>query len=78
MESLPGDVLLVILRKLAVQDPLSLLRVTHALAPLYCAAAENLDTSGRKHSMAHQLGKPEVIQRRMTAGLKKEKGCKQK
>lgn len=40
-DSLPSDVVLVILRKLAAQDPLALFRVTCASAPFYRAAAAN-------------------------------------
>lgn len=43
MESLPGDLLLVVIRKLAAQDPLSLLKATYALASVYRAAAEKPD-----------------------------------
>lgn len=39
MDCLPSDVVLLILRKLAVQDPLSLLRATCALAPFHRGAA---------------------------------------
>lgn len=38
MEALPGDVVLLLLHKLAVQDPLSLVRATYALASFYRVA----------------------------------------
>lgn len=41
MDALSGDVVLVILRKLAAEDPLSLLRATCVLAPFHRVAAEN-------------------------------------
>lgn len=40
MEGLPGDVIAVLLYKLAAQDPLSLVRATCALASFYHAAGE--------------------------------------
>lgn len=43
MERLPGDLLLVILRKLAALDPLSLFRSTCTFAPLHRAAGANPD-----------------------------------
>lgn len=43
MERLPDELLLVILHKLAALDPLSLLRISCALAPFYRVAAENPD-----------------------------------
>lgn len=54
MDTLPGDVVFVILRKLATDDPLSLLRATCVLAPFHRVAAENREIWKEAFLGSHQ------------------------